>query len=525
MNSESSVLGVTALVMDHDSVRLIHPLNDVDSLALQGCAAEDPTNWNDIVLVWPRYKFHPENTVSPEQFPIADVDLSQGVNRLNSAPAWLVIDLVQRRVLTGGEFPLLRLRRDPIDDTGPRAQTTVLPPWWELHQRTTVSAVLSPRQTQLAVGHPRRDVLWGSAMTTFFARRMVELIHSGESWIDSDWEGEPCGNRKLTVSVHRDWLMTPHPRLSGGIPRDCLHIAKDWISDLVDGQTFRVYRDEAPVPISEELSNFESAAMGRHEVIMYFEACREALAAGWSWLLEDPGRLENDRIVENLASAMEEFVAEWLSDSFEGGESPDQIIQHERLRIPLISRGGHLIDCDCPICHMMADGALGPSICGFDGHALDVDDEFAFSIHASHEDWEEQQREFAEMDARVRADMERSKKDGEVDEAPFGSPWKNSYVGDEGTKGKFGQLSMAFQLAEIVDWLKSADAPQHDVDQLNAAFQDFRHSSEATEFKRVLEELATRYPQLVGRSADLQSRVDEVLRMPEQDEDSFDVPF
>ena len=49
--------------------------------------------------------------------------------------------------------------------------------------------------------------------------------------------------------------------------------------------------------------------------------------------------------------------------------------------------------CDCPICEMMASDMLGPSIAHFDAHALEVDDEFAFSTHATRETWEAQQRE------------------------------------------------------------------------------------------------------------------------------------
>ena len=38
----------------------------------------------------------------------------------------------------------------------------------------------------------------------------------------------------------------------------------------------------------------------------------------------------------------------------------------------------HEIDCDCPICNMMADGTFGPAFAGIDSHHLELDDEFAF---------------------------------------------------------------------------------------------------------------------------------------------------
>ena len=90
---------------------------------------------------------------------------------------------------------------------------------------------------------------------------------------------------------------------------------------------------------------------------------------------------------------------------------------------------------------------------------------------------------------------------------------------------------MAFLVAEIVRWLKTENAEQSDIDLLNAAFRDYRTASQPDErgtfagcFKHVLEQLAAKHPDLVGRAADLQSRIDERLRDPVLDQ-GFDVPF
>ena len=45
----------------------------------------------------------------------------------------------------------------------------------------------------------------------------------------------------------------------------------------------------------------------------------------------------------------------------------------------------HAIDCDCPICNMMADGMFGVGFNSIDGHHLELDDEFAFSMHETRE--------------------------------------------------------------------------------------------------------------------------------------------
>ncbi|MBI2479606.1 MAG: hypothetical protein HYV60_13530 [Planctomycetia bacterium] len=118
-----------AVVMDDETIHILSPLNDVDALALQGCAAEDPANWDDVAMVWQRYKFHPENTEFADGLPIRLGSLDAAIDALAGATAWFALDLIQRRVLTGGEFPRLRLRGTPIDEHGPLTQTTVLPPW------------------------------------------------------------------------------------------------------------------------------------------------------------------------------------------------------------------------------------------------------------------------------------------------------------------------------------------------------------------------------------------------------------
>jgi len=533
MSEEFDSHETIAVVIDHECIRVLAGLNDVDSVALQGCAAEDPATWDDLTMVWPRYRFHPENTEFAEGFRICQVSLDDTIRLLSDASAWFVLDLRQRQVLTGGQFPLLRLRHSPLDEDNEMAHITVLPPWWELRQHVSPDIVRDRRAKLPIIPDPRRDVLWGSSVSRCFAERMLALIHSGEEWIDKDWEGMPCGRYDLTLSVHRDWLMTPRPELNGGIPRDCLHIGKDWISDLVDGQAFRVYRNESPVPIPEQLSTFASAAMGRHEVILYFNACRETIEAGWLWLMEDPARIDIPDAELLLAKSMEEFLDEWRMNSFEGDESPEEVIRCERLRIPLVSTGSHMIDCDCPICEMMATGSFGPSICHFDGHELDIDNDFAFSIHATREAWEAEQNEFAEMNASIETSRKRREEMGDDAEDPFDSPWKSTFISDEEIPGdRFGHLGMAFLVAEIVGCLKTADADQSEIDLLNAAFRDYRTAEEpdnlaisAERFRTVLEHLAAKHADLLGRVADLQSRIDERLRSPAYNDRDFDVPF
>ncbi len=189
-----------------------------------------------------------------------------------------------------------------------------------------------------------------------------------------------------------------------------------------------------------------------------------------------------------------------------------------------------MMDCDCPICQMMASESFGPSIRSFDGHSLDMDDDFAFSIHPTREAWEAQQREFEEMDAQIKADLKLKEERGEDAEDPFDSPWKSTFIAEESIPGdRFGHFSTAFQVAELVGWLKTAKAEQSEIDMLNAAFRDYRTAAlpsqrviSAESFKNVLEQLAAKYGELTGRAADLQSRIDERQRAHANCDDDLD---
>ena len=524
----------TALIIDPEFVRILTPLNDVDALALQACSAEDPANWNDVAMLWPRYRFHPENAEFADGLPFRQARLEDVIDALASAEAWFALDLVQRRVLTGGRFPLLRLRHEQVDEDGEVTHITILPPWWEMRQRVAPAEVAGRRTMPAKVPAPRRDILWGPAMTEFFAQRMLSAIAAGEEWIGTGWEGEPRGAYDATMRVHRDWLMTPRADLNGQIPRNSLHGGMSWIDSLAGGQTFRVYQNEEPVPVSAELSTYETAAMGRHEVILYFEACRYTIGAGWQWLLQDPGRIEHPRAAQLLAQMMNDYLANWLTNPFEDGPTPQEIIRCERSRIPLVAEAGsHVVDCDCPICEMMASEMFGPSIACYDGHALDVDGEFAFSIHATREEWEAEQREWAEMDARIEESQKNRNAENEDVDMDFVSVWRDGAVSEEAIPGdKFGHLRMAFLVAELVDSLKTYGAEQIDVDELNTAFREYRTAlpndvaSSAEAFQQSLEQLSAKgHRNLVSRTADLQSRIDEQLRSLAGNDHDSDVPY
>ncbi len=167
---------------------------------------------------------------------------------------------------------------------------------------------------------------------------------------------------------------------------------------------------------------------------------------------------------------------------------------------------------------MMADGMFGVGFTGLDGHHLELDDEFAFSMHETREAWEQEQREFAEMSAKIERGRAEREAAGKTEPDEFASVW-SSHVSDAPIPGDTGgSLKLAFLLAEIVSVLESSNAPRTEIRELNAMFTDFRTccAAELADSGRrlgdQLDSLAERYPDLISRVADFRSRIDERVR-------------
>jgi hypothetical protein len=148
------------------------------------------------------------------------------------------------------------------------------------------------------------------------------------------------------------------------------------------------------------------------------------------------------------------------------GKPPVQVIERERLRLPMGSSGKQaMIDCDCPLCQMMADS--GPTFWHLDD--CNMDDEFPFALFEdTREQWEAKQREWAELDARmeqrrakgpVDAEEELSMAGGSVADDRSASVWQRSFVrslpGESPTLTLFG---LGCHLAELVEDLRSGHA-------------------------------------------------------------------
>jgi hypothetical protein len=173
---------------------------------------------------------------------------------------------------------------------------------------------------------------------------------------------------------------------------------------------------------------------------------------------------------------------------------------------------------------MMAEGMFGIGFTSIDGHHLELDNEFAFSKFQTREEWEKEQKEYADFVAYLDSkENERTEKGDTQD--PLASAWSGIKTDEPLPGDELGYLQMAFMVAEIISEIQVLGGAHEEIKELNECFAGYRQSDEvvrlltATEFKAHLQALADRYPRLVSRSADLQSRIDESERFFADDSD------
>ncbi len=563
---------VDVLVVDEQGARFASKLDDWNTTTLLACVSEDPVDWAEMAAVWPRYQTGPSAEVA-DSLDFQIVDFVAALAELSEERAWMVIDLRNKRVCTGKE-------NDPVERNGcyamgenngfgPEFRIPVhLPPWWELYCQVDLSMVCKPRLSEVPIFNPQRDVLWGPELAKGLAQRILAtyladarlreiLLELSMDFSDLEFEKnaelpenediEAAQKRReirnelyeRKIAVHRDWLMTPREDLGGRMPRQCLHGGMDWIERVIEGQKFQISREVPPIPIPKEMADRQQTPMGLSEVCMYFDLCRELIDVGWIWMNVQSERPLHEADALQMALYLSDVQKSWMNTPFEGGSSPSVIIHAERRRSPRIAgeMGGHpMIDCDCPICQMMVgesfSESFGPTFASIDGHHLELDDEFAFSLCETREEWKEKQREFEEFSRAMDLKLIEREKAGIEEPGEFASVWKNTFVSDKKIPGDSnGHLSISFFLAEIISTLKGEGAKQEDIDPINQVFRQYRAAgpyelaAATDDFQQTLEHTAQTYPKLIGRSADLQHRLDELLRGRTASDLDDDFPF
>ena len=524
-----------AVIIDIDEC-LVSTGVDLDTATtLIALISEDPGCWDEATACWARYS-SPAVCEFASSLPFSIVDLESAIDSVRKMDEWLVVDFRSKRILTGREF--MTIGRDEafamvVDELGDQHSpvSVHLPPWWEFHEQVDANAIVELRQSPVDKPYVNRDVLFGEPFLMYLADRILSIVRSN-AWSTSDAHLCEQTRYPFTLDVHREWLMTPRDDLGGRMPRQLLHGAHSWIDRVVWGQSRRC-EDGAPmVAAPNDFDGYETAPMGSEEMVIYFDLCRELIEAGWIWCSENGKHqvLQNRATCQSvLVQFLQEARDQWLDSPFEGGSPPRFIIECSRRRVP---RGAgvpikgmtgqqseqHLQDCDCPICNMMSDGMFGIGFVGLDGHHLDLDDDFAFSMVATYEDWVEMRLDHEEFSASFARNETSYSSESEMQPDEFAPVWAGNKSEDPLPGDSSGYLKLAFLLSEVVSSLQANDAPHPLIKQLNECFSEYRRSdstqaaANAKQLKAALQTLGDEHPNLISKVADFQSRIDEQLR-------------
>lgn len=534
----------TVVVLEPTRCLMAESIDSDTAMTVLALLSEDPSSWDEAASVWPRY-CSPAVCEFASGVSFAETERESAIEALSVAQAWLVIDFDSGRLFTGGGFH--EVGRDAafamvVDEEGKQhwPMSVHLPPWWELHENAEVSEICQSRQSPFKRPHVNRDVLYGQAFLADISGRILKAVNS-PAWRQSSACHGESERYPFTMAVHRDWLMTPREDLEGRMPRELLHGAIDWIDRVTWGQRLRFEDGRPMVAAPDDWDRFATASMGRQEMCIYFDLCRELINAGWCWCEGDNGihsEHSNESAVSWLIAFLKDVKEDWLNSSFEGGSTPGFIIECDRRRVPRgagvaiqgiqgVESEQHIADCDCPICEMMADGMFGVGFTSIDGHHLELDDEFAFSMHETREAWEAQQREYEEFSAEM--DRKQAEREQTATSDPFGTAWSGLHHDGTIPGDRGGYLKIAFMIGELVSDLQHLEAEQEEIKTLNEAFANYRRSegssSSGEHLKEILQIISERYPELISKAADMQSRIDEATRRVACDDSDLGYPF
>ena len=541
--SQSTTISV--LLRDEQRSLQSVEFDEWDATTMLAAVSSDPRSFRELGLAWLRYR---------EETPLESLPWRPDDGNSLSGE-WLLIDLACLRLVTNQAkiIPAERGAFQPDEGECTPDMAVVwwnMPPWW---QRSVTSDVATSTLADVLTPVPKptepsdfRGVLYGRVMAADLAQRMVNIVGAEDvpqDFVDGSdlpWDlpaEDPRRQvasrwRELTLQVHADWLLAPRDDLDGQPPRNFLHRGRDWAEWEVEHRQRQWSRlKSSPRALDRDTHAYRHGPMARDEVVIYFDLCREVIRAGWKLIYDG----QRDRV--RLGTALYDHARNWLErGSIEGDPTPPaEIIESSRRHLPRLADGTHL-DCDCPLCRMMMDDAemFYPTFTGFDGHHLEMDDEFAFSLHETREEWEAEQEEFRQFNEEFkqneRAPVERlgtgsadntdddnaDAPDSDADEDEFASAWKSSFVSSDALQAGVSVMTLGFRMTELVSDLKLRKAAQDQIDALNEAFDALRAAAWDTQLRAFaveqmtdeLERLAGSHPDLTSKAADLESQLD-----------------
>jgi len=490
------------------------PLDEWTTFVVLAALSAEPETFDELAEAIRRYL--PEHRL---------LEQDQQVTRLEQAVSgdgpWCLVDLAGRTVVGGGGFEVPEAQGayevDEHDQTdGFQLVWLDTPPDWVFQQAEEDWQQVTAERAEAVGGRSRldtREVLFGRPLLEHLAAGvMAGIAEYREASKKQQWE--------LTNKIHATWLMAPRDDLNGRTPRQLLLADRERITRDLEHRAHQWSMQRfAPPALSRDSLAYRFGGFGTTEVVLYYDLVRSLLDEAWRGADAESGATD-ERLIEQLAAHRDQ----WLVTQHENGggpETPSELIESERRRMPVTSDGSHL-DCDCPICQVEVAGGFGPMFMWFDGHHLELEDEFAFSLIESREEWQWEHADCQELSEAMDPKQAEQQVPPETDDS-YGSAWQSSFVSETAMSPDAppgtAVLALGFRLAELVNDVKQRSNDRTHVEALNEAYLKLHAAQSALVMQPAaellceqLEAVADEYPDLVSKSADLQSCLQEVLR-------------
>ncbi len=373
-----------------------------------------------------------------------------------------------------------------------------------------------------------RQVIYGESLYHFITKRCFSSIEIR----DSIRRGDRSTAYELFYSFHAEWLLTPLDQLGAISPRDYLLEDCDSVEqDIWSRQEQWSITGEAPNGISRESFAFQYGPVGRQEFFIY-QYLVESL---FQWCLERIATLEDHEQIVDLDTEREQlqlFGQEWLNTNNPEfrDRTPQSIIDLERRRIPIVlSTEETVIDCNCPLCNLMAD-MPGPAFWSIDGSGLPM--QFAFSPYSSEEEWRELSLPGSALTIKTNAYFDDDDQGTLSDDLPsnFIVGGKESLLDKSSTSTIINSsatiiqlVDIGFSLSHLMQHLDQAPDQHRHISELNRHFDNLRevvlHSDTGLsllepvleKFCDCLDDIQSQYPQLEERCNHVHLRLEHLI--------------
>jgi hypothetical protein len=412
-------------------------------------------------------------------------------------------------------------------------------------------------ERRLRLPFDARAVLYGPPLWKFLVEQC--LAARGGTWADDTWtpptgwslwalperaqEGRPLTPDDAVAEIHARWLMTSREELRGQTPREVLVAERDHLGwELQDRSEQWSLTGQCPQPLSRNSTAFRCGGFGTHENVIYYDLVRELAVYCWERIADasaepPPAEIHVAEEIGQLKQAQDAWLNEPNDEDF-CGQAPAAVIEWERRRIPwAISPREMLVDDDCPLCQMTADGGR-PAFWSLDGCSNDYDFPFSF-YHRTREEYDDEQRRHEAFtrqfeEERCQRREAAAPDDGDISGDDTPTVWQRSFSQlDADGPPQMMLFGIGSHLSELVEDLRSSTDGLPWAESFNRQFGNLRAAA-ADESGALLAPVVSRFcdelhaagdacPDLDPKCADLQRQLHVFLARltgePETDDD------